>query len=81
MNAYDRNSTRDSSRDDGSTSNRSTFRVKDIRSADLGISFDRSAREGLLISGLSDTGLIGNVGFSEWRSNCVGQRPRCESGC
>jgi C-terminal processing protease CtpA/Prc len=63
LDAHNRNSTRDSSRDDRSTSNRNTFRAQEIRSADLGISFARSTREGLVISDLSSTGLIGNVGF------------------
>jgi len=43
----------------------STFRASDIRSADIGLWFDRSARDGLVISDIASQGAIAKLGFRE----------------
>jgi C-terminal processing protease CtpA/Prc len=42
-----------------------TFRADNVRSADIGIWFDRGARDGLVISDLSTNGAIAKFGFHE----------------
>jgi C-terminal processing protease CtpA/Prc len=48
-----------------SSSDRSTFRASDVRSADIGLWFDRSARDGLVISDIASQGAISKLGFQE----------------
>jgi len=54
-------------RDDRSDrySGREAFRASNIRSADIGIWFDRSNREGLVISDLASKGVVSRLGFHE----------------
>src|SRR5262245_25731625 len=44
---------------------RSTFRASDVRAPDIGLWFDRSARNGLVISDISSKGAISRLGFHE----------------
>jgi C-terminal processing protease CtpA/Prc len=53
-----------SNRDRG-TSSQSTFRASDVRSADIGVWFDRSSRDGLVISDIASKGAITKFGFRE----------------
>lgn len=55
---------RESSRSD-SRSERRDFRAEDIRSADVGLWFDSSSNQGLVISDVASSGAIARVGFRE----------------
>jgi len=46
-------------------SGRSTFRSSDVRAPDIGLWFDRSDRNGLVISDISSKGAISRLGFHE----------------
>ena len=46
-------------------SDRGSFRSQDMRSADMGIWFDRSSRDALVISDVSTRGAIAKLGFRE----------------
>jgi C-terminal processing protease CtpA/Prc len=56
---------RNDNRDRDSAPDSRTFRADNIRSADVGIWFDRGARDGLVISDLSTNGAIAKFGFHE----------------
>ena len=69
----DQDSRRDSRDDFRSTSRSSSesrssdvdFRVEDVRSADVGLWFNRNTRDGLVISDISSSGAITRFGFRE----------------
>jgi len=61
-----RNDNRDNrDRDARDSRDSHTFRADNVRSADIGIWFDRGARDGLVISDLSTNGAIAKFGFHE----------------
>lgn len=62
----DRDGTRDrDSRTDARSSSQSSFQASDVRSADIGLWFDTSARDGLVVSDVATTGTIAKLGFQE----------------
>jgi len=56
---------RDSYTSRESSSSRGTFRGSDLRSADIGLWFNRSSRDGLVISDISSKGGIARLGLRE----------------
>lgn len=56
---------RDMSQQGRQTTSRSTFRSSDVRGPDIGLWFDRSAKNGLVISDISSKGAIARLGFHE----------------
>jgi C-terminal processing protease CtpA/Prc len=55
----------DSRQDQSGAQRHSTFRASDLRGPDIGLWFDRHARDGLVISDVSSKGAISKLGFRE----------------
>lgn len=56
---------RDSDRAGARSRSRTNFRASDVRSADIGLWFDTSSRDQLILSDVSTTGAIARLGFHE----------------
>ena len=61
----DSNKSADSNKDRNDAQQRTAMRPKDLRAPDIGLWFDRKARDGLVVSDVSTKGPIAKLGFKE----------------